>query len=678
MITLRKSHARLLHALLLVGCLLTGALAISPTADKRQAAPANHTPEPTGKLVFASERDGNYEIYAINPDGGGLARLTNNAAADREPVWSPDAQKVAFVSTRDGNTEIYVVNATGEANGFNPAVRLTNHPASDLSPAWSPDGTKIAFVSNRNGNDEIFLMNADGSGQTNLTNNDFDDSDPAWSPDGAKLAFVSNRDANEEIYTMDATGIAAANISNNAASDRHPSWGGTRIAFQSNRDGNEEIYAMNASDGGALARLTDNAAFDTDPWLSSDGTRIAFQSTRVGGNFDIYEMSASGSGTKRLTFTDEDNDLDVAIQRQPAVAPAQSASVVQFGIIQGGNGNLFVSESTLQIIIQVKRTGDTNTAVAVDYAVMSGSASERSDFGTAISTLRFAPGQTDKFFGISITDDAFAEPDETINITLSNPTGASLGALSNITLTIVDNDRVTAATNPIDTPEFFVRQHYIDFLNREPERAGFDSWVNLLRSCPAGATRCDRIEVSAAFFRSTEYQIKGYFVIRFYLAALGRLPSYAEFIRDSQRINGGEFFIGDISANQTAYTNEFVLRPDFRAAYDALSNEAYVNKLSQTAGITLANRAQLVNDLNTGAKTRAQVLREVVENGEFYLKEYNRGFVASEYYGYLRRDVDMEGFNAWLNYLNAHPGDYRTMVHGFVNSIEYRMRFGTQ
>ncbi len=665
----KKSPARLLLASLLVGLLFASALSISYATGGRQVKSANHTPEPTGKLAFASERDGDYEIYSINPDGSGLARLTTNPAADREPVWSPDGSKLAFVSTRDGNAEIYVMNASGDAGGFSPPARLTNHPASDLNPVWSPDGSRIAFVSGRDGDDEIYLMNANGSGQTNLTNHDFDDTEPAWSPDGAKLAFVSNREGNEEIYTMDATGIGVANLSNNAASDRHPSWGGARIAFQSNRDGNDEIYAMNAADGGALARLTTNVAFDMEPWLSSDGTRIAFQSTRDGGNFDVYAMSASGGNVTRLTFTGEDNDLEVSIQKQPAAASTPVAATVQFAVANG-----FVTEGTPTVTVEVVRTGDTSGAVAVDYAATSGSASERSDFSTAIGTLRFAAGETSRTFTISITDDAFAETDETINLTLGHATGASVSPLGNTTLTIRDNDAATAQANPIDGAEFFVRQHYLDFLNREPETAGFNSWVNLLRNCPAGDMRCDRIEVSAAFFRSQEYQLKGYFVIRLHLAAFGRLPTYREFIRDTQRINGATS--QEVFANLTAYVNEFVARAEFREIYDSLPNAAYVDRILQTAGITLPNRDQLVNELNAGTKTRAQVLREIVDSPAYFAKEYNRGFVASQYYGYLRREPDIAGFNNWLTYLNANPNDYRTMVHGFVNSIEYRSRFG--
>ncbi len=130
-------------------------------------------------------------------------------------------------------------------------------------------------------------------------------------------------------------------------------------------------------------------------------------------------------------------------------------------------------------------------------------------------------------------------------------------------------------------------------------------------------------------------------MIRFYLAALGRFPTYLEFIRDTQRINGAT--PAEVFANQAAYTNEFALRADFKESYDALSNAAYVDRLLQVAGITLSNRDQLVSDLNSNTKTRAQVLREIVESPQFASAAFNRGFVASEYYGYLRRDIDVPG-----------------------------------
>jgi WD40 repeat protein len=125
--------------------------------------------QPAAQIAFRSDRDGNYEIYMMNPDGTGQTRLTSNSAYDDEAAWSPDRSRIAFMSNRDGNTEVYVMNADGSGQ-----MNLTNDTADALYPDWSPDGAKIAFTSRRDGPEEIYVMKADGTGQTRLTNH------PAW------------------------------------------------------------------------------------------------------------------------------------------------------------------------------------------------------------------------------------------------------------------------------------------------------------------------------------------------------------------------------------------------------------------------------------------------------------------------------------------------------------------
>ena len=232
----------------------------------------------------------------------------------------------------------------------------------------------------------------------------------------------------------------------------------------------------------------------------------------------------------------------------------------------------------------------------------------------------------------------------------------------------------------IDDIDFFVQQQYIDFLGRMPDSTGFANWVATLSGCPDGGfgenlnPSCDRVHVSAGFYLSTEFQGRGYFAYRFYDAALGRRPTYKEFIPDMQKVGGAQSPEQEvISKNQ--YMNDFVLKDEFKALYpNSLTNQAYVDKLEQTAGVTLSNKADLVNALNNG-QTRAQVLRTFVESQTVFNKFFNRGFVTMQYFGYLRRDPDPIGFTNWVNTLDSDPSNFRHMIFGFIFSTEYLTRF---
>jgi len=201
---------------------------------------------------------------------------------------------------------------------------------------------------------------------------------------------------------------------------------------------------------------------------------------------------------------------------------------------------------------------------------------------------------------------------------------------------------------------------------------------------------CDRLTVSGAFFGSPEFQLKGYFAYRFYKLAFNRLPLYTEIVVDMRLVTGATQ--AEVFQKKATFTNNFVLRTEFANLYNAMSNTQYVNTLmgrysltqittpdpanpDGTTKVTLTS-TDLINRLNGGTLTRAQVLRAIADSDEVFNAEFNQGFVAMQYFGYLRRNPDTAGYNAWLTYLNTHPGDSRTMVNGFMNSSEYRLRFG--
>jgi WD40 repeat protein len=252
-----------------------------------------------GKIVFMSDRDGNYEIYTMNVDGTEQVNLTNNPAVNGNPSFSPDGSKIAFDSTRDENYEIYIMNIDGSEQ-----VRLTNNTAVDVEPSFSPDGSKIAFDSTRDGNYEIYIMNIDGSEQVNLTNNQEDDMEPSFSPDGSKIVFASVRDGSYEIYTMNIDGSEQVNLEADTVPTFSPD--GSKIAFSSFLNGNFEIFTLNV-DGSGQKKLTNNPANDESPSFSPDGSKIVFSSVRDG-NYEIYIMNVDGSEQVNLT-NNPANDL---------------------------------------------------------------------------------------------------------------------------------------------------------------------------------------------------------------------------------------------------------------------------------------------------------------------------------------------------------------------------------
>jgi hypothetical protein len=262
----------------------------------------------------------------------------------------------------------------------------------------------------------------------------------------------------------------------------------------------------------------------------------------------------------------------------------------------------------------------------------------------------------------------------------------------------------------VDDTEFFVRQHYHDFLNREPDAPGLAFWKNEIESCGANqpCREVRRINVSAAFFLSIEFQNTGYFAYRTYKAAYGDATSPGvagtvpvirlhEFLTDARRIGQGVTVgVGNwqqqLEENKNAYAREFVATGRFLEAYPAaMSADEFVTKLDQNAGglLSAPEKAQLVASLGaTPADTqkRAAVLRSVADDADLHRAELNRAFVLMQYFGDLRRNPDdfpqpglnYSGWKFWLGKLEEFGGDFvrAEMVKAFLSSDEYRQRFG--
>jgi Tol biopolymer transport system component len=276
--------------------------------------------------------------------------------------------------------------------------------------------------------------------------------------------------------------------------------------------------------------------------------------------------------------------------------------------------------------------------------------------------------------------------------------------------------RTVFAENPIDDRYFLVRQQYVDFLGREPDAAGEDFWIKELSQCgnDQGCLEAKRINVSAAFFLSIEFQQTGYFVERTYKGAYGDakgtstwsgshqldvpIVRFNEFLSDTQKIGQDVVVLQSgweqkLESNKQAFFLDFVQRPRFTVAFpDSITPEQFVDRLNQNAGNVLSptERSQAVNLFGGSSyannKTAcAQALRLVAENQNFNASEFNRAFVLMQYFGYLRRNPDdapessrdYSGYDFWLTKLNNFHGNYidAEMVEAFITSIEYRQRF---
>jgi hypothetical protein len=248
------------------------------------AAPAHATfPGADGKIAFHSNRDGNFEIYAMEPDGSSQTRLTTNSAVDLTPSWSPDGAKIAFVSTRDSNLEIYTMNANGSGQS-----RITTSAFEEAQPDWSPDGTQLLFTTNRDGNYEIYKMNANGTGVVRLTNNAAVDAWAAWSPDGTKIAFQSDRSGNYDIFKMNVDGTGQTGLTTSSFTDEYPNWNsrGSAVYFDGDGVGDRDVWSRDSA--GSLVNYFPINGVDTAPAPSPARDSVFAYSSTASGNPDIY------------------------------------------------------------------------------------------------------------------------------------------------------------------------------------------------------------------------------------------------------------------------------------------------------------------------------------------------------------------------------------------------------
>jgi hypothetical protein len=239
--------------------------------------------------------------------------------------------------------------------------------------------------------------------------------------------------------------------------------------------------------------------------------------------------------------------------------------------------------------------------------------------------------------------------------------------------------------NPLDTAEYFVRQQYVDILGREPDEGGFNYWSDEILRC-GGDSACAnqrRRDVAASFFIAEEFQDTGSFIHDMYKGMLGRKPAFSEYTLDRKQVVGGP----SLASQKDAFADGFVQRAEFVQRYqNNTSADSFVSALLQTvqqsSQLDLSSQHDtLVARYNAGAtmaESRSLVVQALADNSSLKAKEYNAAFVLTEYFGYLRRDPEPEGYNFWLNVVtNGDVGNYRGMVCSFITSTEYQQRFSS-
>jgi len=415
--------------------------------------------------------------------------------------------------------------------------------------------------------------------------------------------------------------------------------------------------------GSAVNNLFEVTSNDDESFPVVLSSRVTFNAV-AGTTYRIAVDGFSGaSGSIVLNYSIQSGttiQFSLASYSASEGAGSATVTVTRFGNVAGASNVNFITS---------------DTAGLQSCTLANGKGSERCDYVTSIGTVRFAAGETAKTITIPIINDVLLEGNETFTIGLNSATGASLASPSTAIVTIVDNDFLAPTSNPIDGVEFFIRQQYLDILNRQPDPTGLQNWINTLAPCPNGGfgepptSNCDRLHVAAGFFQSDEFLNRGYWAFRFYMVSYNQRPTYAQFIPDMAQV-GGPKSPAEEQASKVAFADAFVLRPEFTARYGTLTGQALANAVLQTAGLPSSTFTV------TAGMTKGQILRGIVETAAVANRFLTEGTVSIQYFGFLRRDPDTIGYQNNVNTLNANPNNLRHMIFIFIYSTEYRSRFG--
>ncbi|MBV8859046.1 MAG: SBBP repeat-containing protein [Acidobacteria bacterium] len=699
----------------------SNSIAIDPTGAAYVAGGTNSTDFPVKDALQPSKKGNTDDFFLtkVAPDGKSLAYSTYLGGTDYEPGYNAhveaDAAGAAYLVGYS-----YSHDYPTTPGAFQPAPKAPEvfFSSDAVVSKVAPDGKSLAYSTYLGGTrgELVYGAAVDSAGQLYVAG--FTDSED-FPTQNALYPTARDPQGNGFLSKLNAAGTALVYSTYLSGTPRNPCrsaslfdiviCGGGEYASAVATDAAGNAYVTGGTSSADFPAPADS--LQPGPNGPSDAFVIklnpagqALYSTRIGGSSydDGTDIRAGSDGTVYLLGYTSSDDF-------PTVNPYRDAQTPPFDFVYGSflaklseaqpsdgtsrvhfdSAAYSVGEAGRFAQVGVARSGDLSQEVSVDYATSSEeTASERSDYTAALGTLRFAPGESLKTFNVNVTDDRTVEGDESLTLTLHNLRGpAVLDAPASARLTILDDDEHPGTSNPIDNSQFFVRQHYLDFLSREPDDAGLQFWTGEIESCGADAQcrEVKRVNVSAAFFLSIEFQETGFLVERLYKLAFEAAVPYRSFVKDARALGEG-VVVGRgqwqtlLAANRRAFAEEFVTRQTFREEFpESLTPAQYVERLNARASGALSTSefAALVAGLEAGTETRGSVLLKVADDPDFRRREFAPAFVLMQYLGYLRRDPDEYGYQFWLDKLNSFGGDFQRaeMVKAFLSSDEYRRRF---
>ena len=269
----------------------------------------------TPKILFTSARDGNREVYIMNPDGSEQINLTQHPAIDQQATWSPTGEKILFVSDRRGRRDLYTMNPDGSnvRHVFKRKIEGWRE-----FPTWSPDSKHIAY--------DQWYQDEGGTSGTYIATFGKQDEEfigdffyPAWSPDGIEIACTALNPAENWIILFNVRTRKHERLLPKKALLRQsdPSWSaaGDKLAFSGNKHpkpaildrdlhnawrDKQTIFIVNR-DGTGLKQLVDEVGpIAWGPALSPNGDEVLY-SQEIRGISQIFKLDVNSGVRTQLT-----------------------------------------------------------------------------------------------------------------------------------------------------------------------------------------------------------------------------------------------------------------------------------------------------------------------------------------------------------------------------------------